>query len=246
VAGRTPTAVGLGCTAATVHRLDGGLYLKTLARIEHDPVFGNLLGERRRLEALRTRVPVPRVVAFESSESHDFLLMTEVAGSVACSETAENDVRLRVGELARACRKFHRASANDFPFVEGVEALKRAAEARVRLGLVDASDFDLERAGRTPEELLAELSSMDVSDDDAVLTHGDMCLPNVILSSHRLSGFVDVGRAAVSDRWRDLALCLRSIESNWGAQWRDEFLREYGAVVDEPKLQFYTLLDEFF
>jgi hypothetical protein len=70
--------------------------------------------------------------------------------------------------------------------------------------------------------------------------------PNVILNDNQLSGFVDVGRAAVSDRWRDLALCLRSIRCNWGEQWREVFLRTYGCKLDQQKLSFFTLLDEFF
>ena len=93
-----------------------------------------------------------------------------------------------------------------------------------------------------------------------MFTHGDYCFPNVILRESSgeqgfptdgpglaLSGFVDCGRAGVADPYQDLALCARSVVRNLGAEWVPVFFAEYGlSVVDQERIDFYTLLDEFF
>ena len=62
-----------------------------------------------------------------------------------------------------------------------------------------------------------------------------------------MSGFVDLGRAGVGDRYRDLALAQRSLIRNCGAVWVPFFFTEYGLPQpDEAKLTFYQLLDEFY
>lgn len=60
-------------------------------------------------------------------------------------------------------------------------------------------------------------------------------------------GFVDCGRAGLADRHQNLALARRSIAENFGPGWFEHFLEACGAVdLDEGKLSYYCLLDEFF
>jgi len=238
--------VGLGCSSAAVYRFDNGLYLKTVVRSIEDEVFGTLEGEARRLEALKERVPVPQLRLFVQDNSRDYLLMTELVGEHAAAKVTHGEVSGAVAAVAAGCRLFHHAEVQGFPIVEDVSTLLEQAKRRVELGLVDTADLDEERVGRSPEDLLEELFRVAPAGNDAVLTHGDLCLPNVIVHGSELVGFVDVGRAAVSDRWRDLALCMRSVEANWGRKWCSELLRLCGVERHEGKLHFYTLLDEFF
>src|SRR5439155_1556483 len=83
-------------------------------------------------------------------------------------------------------------------------------------------------------DLFHELVATRPAGEDLVLTHGDYCLPNVILrgptlGNPGLAGFVDVGRAGLADRYRDLALASRSIAANLGAAWVAPFFAHYGA-----------------
>jgi kanamycin kinase/aminoglycoside 3'-phosphotransferase-2 len=43
-----------------------------------------------------------------------------------------------------------------------------------------------------------------------------------------------------------LALAIRSIRYNFGEEMVPFFLNEYGSEVDETKIEYYQLLDEFF
>ena len=67
------------------------------------------------------------------------------------------------------------------------------------------------------------------------------------LENERVSGFIDWGRAGVADKYQDLALAIRSISSNFGKEYVHFFLVGYGiADLDESKVDYYQLMDEFF
>lgn len=111
-------------------------------------------------------------------------------------------------------------------------------------GLVDESDFDTVRSAA---DLYQELLATRPDQEDQVFTHGDYCLPNVLVGNGRVTGFIDLGRAGVADRYQDPALCTRSLTYNFGPGWDARFLAHYGLPQpDEAKLTFYRLLDEFF
>jgi aminoglycoside phosphotransferase len=59
-----------------------------------------------------------------------------------------------------------------------------------------------------------------------------------------LSGYVDVGRAGIADRWRDLALCAIALPATGDRKGRCFSVPM--APVATNALEFYQLLDEFF
>ena len=61
-----------------------------------------------------------------------------------------------------------------------------------------------------------------------VLTHGDYCLPNVLVEDGRLSGFVDLGLAGLADSRVDLAAGVWTLDYNFGHGYGREFLDAYG------------------
>ena len=101
-------------------------------------------------------------------------------------------------------------------------------------------------SGRSALDLLSELEATRPGSEDLVVTHGDFCLPNVILRSGAVAGFIDVGRAGVADRHQDFACAARSIAYNYGEQFVAPFFEAYGMAPDPARIAFYQLLDEFF
>lgn len=62
-----------------------------------------------------------------------------------------------------------------------------------------------------------------------VLTHGDYCLPNVMLHNWQFSGFIDVGHGGIGDRHLDLYWGCWSILYNLkDERWCSRFLDAYG------------------
>ena len=123
----------------------------------------------------------------------------------------------------------------------------RAGTGQCGQGLVDESRFDESNAGRTAASLWVELLRTRPPAGDRVVTHGDACLPNFMFDGTAFTGFVDCARVGCADRYQDIALVCRSIEYDLGQEWVAPFLRTYGLPhVDDERLKFYRLLDEFF
>jgi kanamycin kinase/aminoglycoside 3'-phosphotransferase-2 len=238
--------ITLGESGAMVYRLRAGAatrYLKVeLLRIEAEPH-----AEAERLRWLQGRLPVPRLLHASDDGRHSYLLTAEVPGSDATDERWLADPARLVELLAAGLRNFHGQPISGCPFEQRLDAELAQAAANVAYGTVDAGSFDAERAGRSPAALLAELTATRPRDEDLVLIHGDYCLPNVVIAGWQISGFIDLGRCGVADRYHDLAQTVRSVRRNLGERWAAPFLEAYG--IDRPdtaKLRYYQLLDEFF
>jgi len=84
-------------------------------------------------------------------------------------------------------------------------------------------------------EILRGLHATDIRDcpfgavrPGHVVTHGDYCLPNVLLDGGRLSGIVDLGRVAVASPEIDLAAGVWTLQYNFGKGLAPTFLDAYG------------------
>jgi aminoglycoside 3'-phosphotransferase-2 len=236
----------IGESRADVFRLrppeGGGLFVKS----ELAGPLSELPQEIARLRWMRQRgLPCPEVLEAATENGRHWLLMTAVAGRDLASATDLTPAQA-VQIIAQALRRLHAVPWQECPFDHRPAQRVEHAQAQVQAGRVDESDFDDERLGRTAADVLAELLEHMPQEVDAVVAHGDACLPNLMVDGAAFSGFIDCGRLGVSDRYQDLALASRSITRNLGAQWVAPFFEAYGVVPDAQRIRFYNLLDEFF
>lgn len=238
-----------GCTDVQTLRLTrpdfGNCYLK----ISPQPPEKELLPEKQRLEWLQGRLAVPQVLYYGEDEAQEYLLISEIPGLVACDEAFSDNLPRLVQLLAAGLRQLHNLDISNCPFDQCLEIKMELARQRMLNSLVDESDFDEERQGRTAADLYNELLATRPATEDLVFTHGDYCLPNILLDPalSQVNGFIDLGRAGIADRYQDLALAARSLDYNFGPQWIPLLFHEYGLeTIDQSKIEFYKLLDEFF
>ncbi len=192
------------------------------------------------------KLPVPEVIMFAENENTEFLLLSEITGKDASDEVFKGNERETIRQLAIGLKTIHNLPFEGCPFDARLHYKIATARKRLKNGLVDESDFDRIRLGRTAKDLFQELLETKPEKEDLAFTHGDYCLPNVILENEKLSGFVDWGNAGFADKYQDIGLITRSIESNFGAEWTKMFFEIYGIEPDWKKINFYQLLDEFF
>lgn len=227
------------------------LFLKSVS-LDIGRSVGTLHDEAARLRwMLDHELPVPEVLHYEVSEDVEYLLLNEIPGADASVQRSAEMTPTIVAALADGLRLLHATPTAVCPFRHHAASRVADARERVRAGAVDETDFDVERRGLSAQQLLDELEATQPVAEDVVFAHGDYSLPNIILRDRRasvaLSGFIDCARAGVADRYQDLALAARSIASNLGSEWVPLLFERYGLVhVDECKLRFYTILDEFF
>ena len=248
--------VGSGESGSSVLRFDRptgtSVYLKSRA-IDASHPTRPLFDEAERLGWMHAvGLSVPAVLQYHEWKGREYLLLTALSGTDAAAPRPEDRHGAVVAALAAGLRQLHATNISACPF----DATRRVriAEARTRVGAghVRESDFDAVRQGRTAADLHGELVATQPAIEERVFTHGDYCLPNVLLEEdgsggYRVSGFVDCGNAGVADPYQDLALCARSIAYNFGQAWVPTLFARYGVDrIDEVRLGWYQLLDEFF
>ena len=236
----------IGLSSAQTYRLEAAnknpLYLKIDARCSQH----SLAVEASKLNWLKNRLPVPDVLLFAADKTNEYLLLSEISGVAASDDSLKIDIPKTIGELTNGLKMIHALPVEDCPFDARLAGKIERAREQMTNGLVDEDDFDEERLGSRAEDLFRELIATAPTAEDLVFTHGDYCLPNVILENGKLNGFLDWGNAGVADRYQDIALLTRSVFYNFGENSEDSVFEIYGVEPDWKKIRFYQLLDEFF
>jgi aminoglycoside phosphotransferase len=147
--------------------------------------------------------------------------------------------------LAQGLRVVHEVPIRDCPFDMSLDRVLPQTERNVKLGLVNEEDFDPERASGSPEALFQILLSSRAATKDLVFTHEDYCLPNILVDGGEVSGFVDMRRAGIADRYKGT--------SRWrsGASATTVAMRlcspsstSTNLDPDADKIEYYMLIDE--
>lgn len=203
----------------------------------------DLEAENARLEWLHGKLRVPDVLFHRAQDGRTILILSEVQGTPShLVEKRSKTVEL----LAEGLRHIHALPLHECPFQNVLSGELAEAERRIRAQKLRLSGFLESTSGRTPEEVLSELHATSGMLRDFAFTHGDYCMPNVILLDDDIAGFIDWGIAGVADIHRDFMAVEESITMNLGPSWVSEFYKAYGSKPDRERIRFYTLLDAFF
>lgn len=204
------------------------------------------------------KLPVPKVLAYEADADFQYLLMSRISGKMSCDEYYLEHPRELCRLLAQTFRMLWSVDLTGCPRERTIENELEEAKYRVENNLVDLDDAEPDTFGEdgfeNPRALLAWLQSHK-PEYEPVLSHGDFCLPNIFLKDDQVSGFIDLGAAGIGDKWRDIALCHRSLRHNCDGTFGgkiypdvnpDLLLEELGIEPNNEKIRYYILLDELF
>ncbi len=212
----------------------------------------------RIMEWLDGNLPVPKIFGYEIYEGKSYLLMSRVQGEMSCVEYYLEHPHVLLEALAQGLQMLWNVDITDCPNVRDLEAELAEARVRVEQGLVDVDNAEPDTFGEngfeSPVHLLKWLEE-NRPVCESVFSHGDFCLPNVFLQDGQVSGFIDLGDAGVGDKWRDIALCYRSLKHNFDGTFGGKVYEDFkpdllfealGIEPDWEKLRYYILLDELF
>lgn len=237
--------IDIGQSAASVWRI--ALAEGTMAFLKTETLhpLAEVPGEIERLSWLTGMgFKSPRVIEVAQSDDRVWLLMSAVRGR-DLTHLVDRPADL-VAACAQGLKRLHALDPAQCPFDHGIDARLAEAEQRLAAGLIDDSEFDLQRRNWTGRQLLDWLHANRPPEGEPIVTHGYATLLNLMAEDGRFSGIVDCGRLGRADPWQDLALACRSITSTIGQQHVPPFLAAYGADWDEAKYRYYCTLDEMF
>lgn len=246
----TCTRNKIGCSSAGVYnyRKDGdSLYLKI------EKINPEIHREYEISKWLNGKLPVPIIKHYCEIDGFSYFLTEEVKGRMACDCPAdelckpyEKTVRL----LAEGLLMLQSVDTSDCPFSNTLDIKLQNALFNIENNLVDMDDFEEGNDFDTPMDLYGYLLE-NKSPEELCFTHGDYCLPNVFIDNQSVTGFIDLGRAGIADKWQDIALCVRSIGYNLrNADSKEKYINLlFDHLKIQPnweKINYYILLDELF
>lgn len=207
-----------------------------------------LAAERDRVAWLAsTGIPGPEVL-----EWHDGgCLVTSAVRGVPADQLPAGTLWRAWPAISEAVRALH--ALTECPFSRDLRRMFGVARDVVARGVVRTEFLPVEQQSTPPVELLARLTDQldaRLADEDLVVCHGDLCLPNVVVDPEtgEVTGFIDLGRLGLADRYADIALLLANARETWPdettALAADEaFARDYGITLDPARQRFYLHLD---
>lgn len=206
--------------------------------------------EHKMVKWLQNRLPVPTIYESFSYNGYNYLLMSKVEGEMLCSDSILSDVDKLIKLLVKGLKMLWSVSIDGCPSYNDINNKLSLAKIRVDNNLIDMDNVEEDTFGKngftSPKDLYKYLVE-NKPKEELVFSHGDYCLPNIFSKNNEISGFIDLGRSGVSDKWQDIALCVRSLEHNLGSNiYKAKFFKELGIPCNEEKLKYYILLDELF
>ena len=210
------------------------------------------------MKALEGKIPLPKVICYEFDENYQYLLMSKINGKMACDEYYLENPEKLLHVLSDTLKMLWSLDIKSCPRNRDLDAELIEAKYRVENNLVDLNDVEpstFSKDGfKNPLELLEWLKNNKPT-YETVVSHGDFCLPNIFIENGKLSGLIDLGDTGVGDKWRDIALCYRSLRNNFNGTYggkvyenfNPDMLFEYlGIKPNYDKIKYYLLLDELF
>lgn len=243
----------VGEAGASVHRLHrAGEPDRHLKHGDGDAAVA-IAEEFARLQWLQDRWPVPALLHFEATADRCWLLTRTLPGRTTYEWLADHPERAPeiAAAIGRFLRRLHELPRATCPFNAGHGLQLDHARRRLEAGLIDADDFDDERQGWSPEQVWDALNALLPLAEDPVVSHGDFSLDNLLMEADEggalaVTGVIDLGRAGIADRYRDLAILANCLDE-FDGDLRDAFFTAYGLdTPDTRKLDFHLLLDECF
>lgn len=205
---------------------------------------------------LEDKIPAAKVLYHEVSKGKSWLLMSRVPGKMSCVEEFISRPDVLINALADGMKLLWSADATNCPRIRTLDDMLTEARYRVKNGLVDMDNVEPETFGengfRDPFHLLTWLED---NRPESVLTlaHGDYCLPNIFIDNDRFSGFIDLGDFGIGEKWRDIALCWRSLKHNADGHYGkiydidpNALFVSLGIEPDWQQIRYHILLDELF
>lgn len=223
------------------HPDNDSLYLKVF-RPSDAPREATLRAESTAVSWLSGQVPVPRLVEYCNDDGVEYMVTAAVDGLPSHSKDIDVELPALIHLLADGLRQLHALPIQDCPLDNRVEAMCRRVETWMREGAVAIDELPEWFRKANLDECVAEIRRLKPDDEDLVFTHGDYCLPNILIGNGQIAGFIDLGYAGIADRYCDFICIDFTIRHNLGDEWVQPFWDAYGVAIEPAKFGYYQQL----
>lgn len=231
-----------GMSRAEVYRLsdlEKTYYLKIEKR------YDETIREHEMYHWLKGKLPVPEVICECYENGLDYLLIEKAKGIMLESECYSNNPEQLVKLAAEGMKLLWSVPVSKCPFDASIESKLKKAKAEIDNGMKVCVDQNIYTKGFNNEQDVYKYLISNMPNEDKVLSHGDYCFNNYFAHNDHISGFIDMGRGGIGDRYQDIALCVREL-MDYEKTYTEQLFNYLNMEPDYEKIRYYILLDELF
>lgn len=208
--------------------------------------------EGENLSWLESKIRVPKVYKTGRIEDCYYVVMEKLPGRMFQETFTYLSVEDVIKLYARAIRQFHEIDSTGIPFNHSLKMKLEDVKRTVDEGKITNQYFEREFQEMTVSEVYELMLSYQQEEDNLVLCHGDVCMPNMMIDESNTIGYIDIVQIGTCDRYLDIAIGLRSLRYNlevynhtFKKEYIDIFKQAYGIdSLNTDKIMFYILVDE--
>ena len=203
------------------------------------------------MRRLHDKLPIPQALEYAVENGKSFLLMTRIEGEMCCSPYYMEHSDEMMGLMAEGLRRLWSIDITDCPRERTLQDETEKALKSIRGGRMSRGEL-LEYGFETAEEMAEWIETHPV-EYDPVLSHGDYCLPNLLLKDGKISGYIDIGGIGIADRYSDIVDCWNSLKNNFGGVFGgkvyadfdpDILFEKLGVSIDPIKFRYCRLIEK--
>ncbi|MBP3704365.1 MAG: phosphotransferase [Clostridia bacterium] len=188
------------------------------------------------MRRLGDKLPIPQALEYAVEDGRSFLLMTRIEGEMCCSPYYMEHSDEMIGLMAEGLRRLWSIDITDCPRERALQDETEKALKSIRGGRMSREEL-LEYGFETAEEMAEWIETHPV-EYDPVLSHGDYCLPNLLLKDGKISGYIDIGGIGIADRYSDIVDCWNSLKNNFGGVFGGKVYEDFDPDILFEKLGF--------
>ena len=194
---------------------------------------------------------MPKVIEYTVEDGKSWLLMSRMMGRMCCDKYYMEHSDEMVSLMAEGLKMLWSIDISDCPREFSLEEDERKALARIKDGRLSAEE--LAECGFGTAEQMIKWMLENKPAYEPVLSHGDYCLPNVLLENGRISAFIDIGDIGIADKYRDIATCYGSLKNNFGGYFGGRIYEDFdpallfkkiGGELDPVKIRYSRLIEK--
>ncbi len=176
---------------------------------------------------LQTKLPVNKVIKYVQTQNQEFLLTDYIEGEPIFLYGEKKDGKNVGIILGKTLKMIHNTDFSDFEvnneFENRIAKVKKLIlENEFRPAIIKETFGD-----KSTLEIIDYINSLIPQKWDLVLTHGDFCLPNILIKNNKLSGIIDLIDCRICDRAYDIYYALWSLNYNKMNRFKEDFLVSY-------------------
>lgn len=196
-----------------------------------------------------SRLNIPKVLFFQKDTKESYMLLSSISG-ISSHEMTKISKEEIVKISAKVLKKVHKIDTRSIPsnYTNCLEKELESIMENVDNDMIDIEAFKKANNNKTPQRVLDYLLDKKNLFKSNVFTHGDYCLPNILIDYEMNYGLVDWSQGGIGDIYRDISPLVKSINRNFGETYSKIFLQHYGIdedKVNREKIVYYDLIDQF-